>query len=97
MSKIYILTISKGTTSGPGDHAQRMDLCRWITAHPELLSIFLFTDEASFTRDGIKNSRNVHTWPEKFEILTAITHLLITKYILKLAGICGSCNVNICT
>ena len=26
-----------------------------------------------------------------------LTHLLITKYILKLAGICGFCNVNICT
>ena len=36
-------------------------------------------------------------WPEKFETLSAITHLLITKYILKLAGICGFCNVNICT
>jgi len=35
--------------------------------------------------------------PEKFETLTAVTHLLITKYILKLAGICGFCNVNICT
>jgi len=45
----------------PGDPAQRMDLCRWITAHPELLSIILFTDEASFTRDGINNSRNSHT------------------------------------
>jgi hypothetical protein len=21
----------------PGDHAQRMDLCHWIQAHPELL------------------------------------------------------------
>ena len=31
------------------------------------------------------------------EILTAVTHLLITKYILKLAGICGFCNANICT
>ena len=27
------------------------------------------------------------SWPEKFETLTAVTHLLITKYILKLAGI----------
>jgi len=45
-----------------GDHVQRMDLCLWITAHPELLSAVLFTDEASFTRDGINNSRNVHTW-----------------------------------
>jgi len=46
----------------PGDHAQRMDLCRWITAHPKLLSVILFTDEVSFTRDSINNSRNVHTW-----------------------------------
>jgi len=36
-------------------------------------------------------------WREKFETLTAVTHLLITKYILELAGICGFCNVNICT
>ena len=33
----------------------------------------------------------------KFETLTAVTHLLITKYILKLAGICGFRHVNICT
>jgi len=36
-------------------------------------------------------------WPEKFENVTAITLLLITKYILKLAGICGFCSVNVCT
>jgi len=29
--------------------------------------------------------------------MTAVTHLLITKFILKLTGICGFCNVNICT
>jgi len=29
--------------------------------------------------------------------MTAVTHLLITKYILKVAEICGFCNVNICT
>jgi hypothetical protein len=40
----------------PGDHAQRMELCHWITAHPELLSVNLFTEEASFTRDGINKS-----------------------------------------
>jgi len=31
------------------------------------------------------------------KLLTAVTHLLIAKFILKLAGICGFCNVNICT
>ena len=34
---------------------------------------------------------------EKFETWTAVTHLLITKYILKLTGICGFCNANIST
>ena len=29
----------------PGDHAQCMDLCHWIKAHPELLSVILFSDE----------------------------------------------------
>jgi len=46
----------------PRDPAQRMDLCHWITAHLELLNVILFTDEASFTRDGINNSRNSRTW-----------------------------------
>ena len=32
-----------------------------------------------------------------FESMTAVTHLLITKYILKLAGICSFCKVTICT
>jgi hypothetical protein len=36
-------------------------------------------------------------WPEKFETLTAVTRLLTTKFILKLAGVYGFCNVNICT
>ena len=36
-------------------------------------------------------------WREKFESMTAVTHLLINKYILKLPGICSFCNVNICT
>jgi len=39
----------------PGDPAQRMDLCHWITAHPQLLSVILFTDEASFTWDSMDN------------------------------------------
>ena len=36
-------------------------------------------------------------WREKFESMTAVTHLLITKYILKLPGIYSFCNVNIRT
>jgi len=58
----------------PGDHAQRMDLCHWVTTHPEPLSLILFTDEASFTRDGINNLRNVHTWSHRNPHATCVTH-----------------------
>jgi len=58
----------------PGDHAQRMDLCNWIKAHPELLSVILFSDEASFTWDGVNNSRNVHTWSHDNPHETSVTN-----------------------
>ena len=51
-----------------------MDLCRWITAHPELLSVILFTDETSFPRDDINNSRNVHTWSHENPHETRVTN-----------------------
>ena len=40
----------------PGDPAHHMDLCQWITELSQLLSAILFTDEASFSLDGINNS-----------------------------------------
>jgi len=57
----------------PRDPAQRMDLCHWITAHPQLFSIILFTDEVSFTQDGINNSQNVHTWSHDNPHETSVT------------------------
>ena len=45
-----------------------------MTAHPELLSVILFTDEGSFTRDGINNSRNVHTWSHENPHETRVTN-----------------------
>jgi hypothetical protein len=50
--------------------------------------------------DDTTQNTYVQSWtvaeigPEKYENFTGVTHLLITKYILKLAGICGFCNVN---
>ena len=57
----------------PGDTAQCMDLCHWITAHPQLLSVILFTDEVSFTWDGIHNSWNMHTWSHDNPHETVVT------------------------
>jgi len=59
----------------PGDPAQCMDLCQWITAYPELLSVILFTDEASFTWDSINNSRNSHMWSHDNPHETSVTKL----------------------
>ena len=59
----------------PGDHAKCMDFCRWIQANPEMLGVILFTDEASFTRDGVNNSRNVHTWSQDNPHETNCNHL----------------------
>jgi len=58
----------------PGDHAQRMDLCHCIKAHPELLSVILFSDAASFTWDGVNNLRNVHTWSHNNPHGTSVTN-----------------------
>jgi len=59
----------------PGDHDQGMDLCNWIKAHLELLSVILFSDEACFTRDGVNNLRNVHTWSYDNPHETSLTNI----------------------
>ena len=57
----------------PGDHAKRIDFCRRIQAHHELFGVILFTDEASFNRDGVNNSRNVHMWSQDNPHETTVT------------------------
>ena len=65
---------------------------------PDFGRVFLRSNYTDITKTPISKVQWLRRyWSEKFEILTAITHLLITKYILKLAGICGFCSVNICT
>jgi hypothetical protein len=61
--KTSILNMMKGYNMvEPGDHPQCMDLYHWVQAHPELLSIILFSEDAFFTWDDENNLRNVHTW-----------------------------------
>ena len=74
----------------PGDHAQRLDLCHWITAHPELLSVILFTDEASFTRDGIDNSRNVNMWSHENPHETRLTNFQRRFTVNEWCGVLGN-------
>lgn len=50
----------------PQDYPRRVDCCRWFSHKsvddPNFLKRVLFTDEASFNREGIFNSRNSHVW-----------------------------------
>jgi hypothetical protein len=46
----------------PRDYAPHVEFCEWLQANLGLLPHILFTDEATFTRDGINNTRNSHTW-----------------------------------
>jgi len=42
-----------------------LNLCRWVIDNRQLISFILFTDEVSFTRDGINNTHNSHRWSDK--------------------------------
>ena len=49
----------------PGDSAMCLEFCYWLHTNRQLLPLLLFTDEATFTRKGICNSRNSHRWYHK--------------------------------
>lgn len=46
----------------PGDSELRLNFCKWLQENRHQVSSILFTDEASFTRDGVNNMRNKHNW-----------------------------------
>lgn len=50
----------------PGDYLQRINFCNWLLARiqeqPNFHNYILYTDEATFTRDGVFNSHNLHKW-----------------------------------
>lgn len=52
-----------------GDHALRLDYCQWVMRQHRRERLFhqkiLFTDEATFTRDGIFNTKNSHVWADE--------------------------------
>jgi len=40
----------------------RLEFCHWLHTNRQLLPLILFTDEATFTRNGINNTRNSRQW-----------------------------------
>lgn len=53
----------------PGDYGFRIDYCRWLLERndiqPEFHKRILFSDEATFSREGVFNNRNSHVWAEE--------------------------------
>lgn len=53
----------------PGDEEKRVEFCEWMIQKcvdiPDFLKILLYTDEASFTRDGVFNMHNTHIWSDE--------------------------------
>lgn len=53
----------------PRDFLPRLIFCQWIiqmiTQAPQFLSRILFTDEASFSRESIRNFHNNHIWADE--------------------------------
>ena len=39
-----------------------LEFCHWLHTNRQLLPLRLFTDEATFTHNGINNTRNCHQW-----------------------------------
>ena len=91
MRKICILTMIKGYNIW--NQATMLSvwiLCHWIKAHPELLSVILFSDEASFTRDGVNNLRNVHMWSHDNPHETSVTNFQRRFTVNVLCGVLGN-------
>jgi len=47
----------------PGDD-ERLQFCHRLSHNQELLPYILFTNEATFTHNGINNTRNSHNWAQ---------------------------------
>lgn len=50
----------------PGDAAPRLQFCQWLLeqhqANPQFISHVLWSDEATFSREGVFNRNNNHIW-----------------------------------
>ncbi|KAF9822495.1 hypothetical protein SFRURICE_006578 [Spodoptera frugiperda] len=51
----------------PGDRERRLNYCRWLVGHQQrsrFIEHVIWTDEATFTRNGLWNRRNAHVWSQ---------------------------------
>lgn len=77
----------------PHDYNKRRHFSQWLirkcTRDPNFLSRMLVTDESCFTRNGITNYRNTHTWDDENPHTTATTHYQHTFSLNVWCGLLG--------
>jgi len=75
---LYPYRLQKVQELLPADYQKRVVYCRWMLQKceesPDFLSNILYTDESSFTRNGIFNSHNSHRWAEQNPNGTVVRH-----------------------
>lgn len=49
----------------PGDGPLRLEFCHFLNTNQQLYKRILFTDEAQFTRNGVNNLHNEHSWAQE--------------------------------
>ena len=58
----------------PRDSAMSLEFCHWLHTNRQLLPLIIFTDKATFIRNGINNTRNSHRWSHENPHGTVETH-----------------------
>lgn len=65
-NKMHPYKIQKVQALVPGDHERRIGYCRWLLNQQRQCATFIehviWTDESTFTRNGMWNRRNAHLW-----------------------------------
>lgn len=65
---LYPFHFQRVQTMNPNDYPARLEFCRWfmhkVGQNHHFPHSVLFTDECSFTRDGLFNTHNFHYWDE---------------------------------
>ena len=49
----------------PGDFAEWLEFCKRLNGSRQLYCYIIYTDEARFNRDGVKNTHNSHVWADE--------------------------------
>ncbi|KAJ4426740.1 hypothetical protein ANN_26539 [Periplaneta americana] len=91
--QLYPYHLQRVQALSPADYPARVRFCQWFLqqcgVNPNFPALLLFTDEAQFTRDGIRNFHNQHVWAYENPLVTVPSHHQVRFSLNMWAGIIG--------